>query len=166
MSASSDAMIIPSLAAAMNYRLKQMKHVAAYKMTNGLSIEDLAREEEVLFHAKKSAEISGLSPSSVGEFIQTQMDVGKIIQYRYCAEYIFTKQIKTQSSIEYVREKIMEADVEILNLISLKLYAGPGFSNFEKNKLIITLHEKHMEPLEKEYLASSILRVDRDLRDL
>lgn len=161
---SSDTLIIPALAEAINNRLRQMKYVAAYKATRGIPVEDPEREHTVQLQAALTARHEGLTSCSVMDFVLTQMNISKAIQYRYMADFLFTNlQESPAESLAERRQKILNADTTILTLIRRQLAFGQNFSDQQKNELVSLLNEPNMNTMEKEHLVSAISRVKQAL---
>ena len=64
----------------INRRLALMMPVAAWKLANDAPVEDLEREKLVMETARENARAVGLDPTSVGPFVQEQMNAAKMVQ--------------------------------------------------------------------------------------
>lgn len=61
--------------------------VALSKWDNGSSVEDSARESEVIQHAVAATEPKGLDTSWVTAFFRAQIEANKVVQYALLAEW-------------------------------------------------------------------------------
>ena len=61
--------------------------VALSKWDNGSSVEDSARESEVIQHAVAATEPKGLDASWVTAFFRAQIEANKVVQYALLAEW-------------------------------------------------------------------------------
>lgn len=157
-----DLTLIPALASAINDRLKLMKNVAAYKAENHLPVEDLKRERDVQIKAAEVAFNTGLDPLSVNTFIQTQMDAGKAIQYRYRASFLFDKKYNlTSESINNTRNKILKIDKIILDLISRHLASDQQFKESQTLELSVLIKSPYLLENEKVAIIESITLIKR-----
>lgn len=104
----------------INERLSYMKDVAGYKAEQHLPIEDLTQEKKVLDQSLSEADSFGLNSETVKPFIVTQMNVAKVIQYRYRADWLSSPETnwKPQDLAE-VRLKISTLNTELLKILPM-----------------------------------------------
>ncbi len=69
-------------------RLQYAEDVALYKFNNSKPISDLQREEIILSSSRGLAEKYNLDPKSLQNFIQSQINANKSIQYRNFANWM------------------------------------------------------------------------------
>ena len=74
----------------INKRLSYMEDVALYKYEKNIKVEDLDREQIVINEALEEATDKDLDRSSIENFFRTQIDIAKLIQYRYFADWAQT----------------------------------------------------------------------------
>jgi len=68
-------------------RLALMKPVAAWKHTNAVAVEDLAREAVVLDKAASGAAETGIAPETIRPFFAAQIEAAKAIQTCWIARW-------------------------------------------------------------------------------
>lgn len=154
-----DATTMDQLVDAMNQRMHLMIDVAAYKEKRNLPVLDAAREAEVIEESKKEAETLGLDPSSIIQFVQAQMNVGKAIQYRLLADWLSEPELKpsTEKSIEEVRNEITALDKTILGLISQQVHAENGFGPKQIAQLTKGWQSPNIKDADRNNLAKSLI---------
>lgn len=71
---------VPDLKSTLAARLAVMPAVARYKWDNGLPVEDLTREVQILERTVAQAAASGLGPAYAEQAVRAQMTAAKMIQ--------------------------------------------------------------------------------------
>lgn len=159
---SATAMAVPGqyndVASLINIRLSYMKDVAGFKAEKHLAVEDLSQESTVLSGSVAQAERLGLDGNSVRDFIQTQMDAAKAIQYRYRADWLSRPETNWQPmALEQVRQIISASNTQILTAVSVRLKESEPFTN--KAAFMKALNQKHLEDSDKERLWTSLVKI-------
>lgn len=106
----------------MNQRMTLMKDVAGYKVKTHQAIEDLQQEQKVLLAGLEQAAQLGIDPQTIEPFIVAQMDIAKVIQYRYRANWLSAPETKLEAEdLNTVRKKIAKLSSELIQHIAGEL---------------------------------------------
>ncbi len=87
-SAEADSSQLDKLLNLVDQRLQLMQAVAAYKYVNGIEIENLEREVQVLARATESAGEQSLDPKSVEVFFRLQIQQAKTVQQAWIKHWL------------------------------------------------------------------------------
>lgn len=136
------------LFSAINSRLAHMQSVADYKAALQLPVEDLAREAIVLEQARLAASAAGLHAESVVTFFETQVTMGKIIQYRRMAALLGGIEVLTTPDLDNVVRPALDALGSQINLLLARRLQETGNINESDWALFARI-------IDDEYLESS-----------
>lgn len=147
------------LSEAMAERLGVMEAVARFKAQQSLPIEDLARERVVLARAAEAASVKGLDPAAVEAFVQAQMNVAKVIQYRWRAEWLIEPPAEAAVELAPLRETLLQTDQKILQTIRDLVDRRETISAGHYDRFAATLELRFLEAREKRLLFDRLQAV-------
>jgi chorismate mutase len=85
-------------------RLQLARKVALAKWDSGASVEDPAREQQVIDAAVKQGQESGLDASWVANFFKAQIEANKVIQYSLLSTWLGIGQAPAHSPVDLTKE--------------------------------------------------------------
>ena len=145
---------------AINTRLSFMQSVALYKVHNQLPIEDLDREQIVLEEALQSAASLGLKPESVRDFFQTQMQLAKVIQFRYQAELSKGQNLPAAPDLTSdIRPKLDQLSIDINTLLLGRIQTNGVVMEADWEKFNSSINDPYLTEQDKRRLFDSLLTV-------
>jgi len=155
---------IVRLADLINRRLSYMKDVAAYKWTNNIPIEDIAREQVVIQKSMEKAATFQLDSASTKRFFEQQIEVAKTVQRYWFERWTkkgFVKSMTFRDLNAEVRPELIElGDKILLVLHELKLWEGSkSMQRKERSRFIHSIKIKGLQSKYKRLLYQSLLRV-------
>ncbi|MGP1939247.1 MAG: gamma subclass chorismate mutase AroQ [Arsenophonus sp. ET-DL9-MAG3] len=126
-------------------RLSYMKYIAKYKIEKKIPIDDRIQENKVILNSLNKAETLGLDEKSIKIFIMSQINLAKIIQYRYKLNQLSTiKTITQYHDLEDIRLKLNKLSNEIIELIANELKNNGKI----KNKIYLYINKIHINNIE------------------
>ncbi len=129
-------------------RLAFMPAIGAWKKTNGLPIEDPAREERVLASAETTALEFGLEPGPVQDWVALQIDLAKAVQRRSAA----AEPTLELEDMRPVLLRLGRRQVRALRALAAGSPVAPEASDF-------LIFDPLLEPAEAERLRFGLSRV-------
>ena len=148
------------LFSAINSRLAHMQSVADYKETFHLPVEDLAREAIVLEEARLAASAAGLHAASVVMFFETQVTMGKIIQYRRRAALLSGVDVLTSPDLENVVRPALDAlGSKINQLLARRLQEAGSINESDWALFAQIIDDEYLESTDERKLFDSLLLV-------
>ncbi len=144
----------------LNARLSLMTEVAQYKALHHLSVEDIKREALVLDTVSMKAEKYHLDPLSMRHFFQEQMNLGKVIQYRYRADHLLGKYTEKEIPFNTIREKLTDIGLQLTESIANYINKYGSFSKNDLNAFINT-STPYLTEEEKRRLTTSFISISK-----
>ncbi|HTZ60304.1 MAG TPA: chorismate mutase [Acidobacteriaceae bacterium] len=102
--ARAQAETLPSLVQTSAERLQLARKVAFAKWESGASVEDRAREDQVIEKAVKDGEAKGLDAAQVTDFFRAQIEANKIIQYSLLSDWRRAGEAPAHAPVDLVKE--------------------------------------------------------------
>lgn len=148
------------LFSAINARLAHMQSVADYKETFHLPVEDIPREAIVLEEARLAAAAAGLEADSVEKFFETQITLGKIIQYRRRAALLSGVAPLTSPDLENIVRPALDAlGSQINQLLARRLQETGSINESDWALFANIINDEYLEPADERNLFDSLLSV-------
>ncbi|SFD73182.1 gamma subclass chorismate mutase AroQ [Pseudoalteromonas denitrificans] len=144
----------------LNSRLTYMPDVAHYKALNQLPIEDLIREQKVTKSAAKTAKQFGLDITSALAFNQAQMNIAKVIQYRYRARLLTEKNSKMpRDLITQVRPALIALGKSINQNLSTYLKHNGQITEQNWQQFKDSVNHKYLTEQDLRYLFEVLKKI-------
>ncbi len=148
-----------SLFSLINARLALMEDVALFKSAQGIAVEDLDREAQVIAEARQRAVALGLAADPVAELFAAQIRVAKAIQYRHLADWQNSPAPATGRDLATeIRPRLLQLGQNIVTQLLTAVESG-ALTAERRQQFHRQLTVAHVSRADRDALFDSLLRI-------